>query len=364
MADFISDNRLRAYDVIGVILDTFGPDGVWQIIPLLEQPATVFLCVARHVADRQLEEELGSARSWALKAVRHGTAAGALHAVLSFGVDVNEVVCSWPEEAREVLVSLTRRVQEPNILWEITDSWVRDARGESDDRSEDADLFVWLDVCTAAAHRDPLSLNAAEALIVGEGWYRCWLRFTIGLARTEAAHAEDRASLAVEAIRHLATDLEPFSGEPRACDLFSIHPTIQQTIRRAMRLVDDERWSECIETLYNASSSITTTIRGEIGGPIPSTFVLDIAVERGTESGARRRRSTHSPGTRTVLSRPLLLGSRGVPSARGAPGARRKRLGRSETAVAEGLHDAECLRAAQRRHHLRTAGSAVRSHRG
>ena len=284
VADFISDNRLRAHDVIGVILDTFGPDGVWQIIPLLEQPATVFLCVARHVADRQLEEELGSARSWALKAVRHGTAAGALHAVLSFGVDVNEVVCSWPEEAREVLVSLTRRVQEPNILWEITDSWVRDARGESDDRSEDADLFVWLDVCTAAAHRDPLSLNAAEALIVGEGWYRCWLRFTIGLARTEAAHAEDRASLAVEAIRHLATDLEPFSGEPRACDLFSIHPTIQQTIRRAMRLVDDERWSECIETLYNASSSITTTIRGEIGGPIPSTFVLDIAVERGTES--------------------------------------------------------------------------------
>lgn len=284
VADFISNNRLRAYEVIEVILDTFGPDGVRQIVPLLEQPATVFLCVARHVADRQLEEDLGSTRSWALKAVRHGTAAGGLHVVLSFGVDVNEVVGSWPENAREVLVSLTHRVQESNILWEITDSWMRDTRGESDDRSEDADLFVWLDVCTAAAHRDPLSLNAAEALIVGEGWYRCWLRFTIGLARAEAARTEDRASLAVEAIRYLEMDLEPFSGEPRACDLFSIHPTIQQTIRRAMQLVDDERWSECIETLYNVSSSITTTLQGGISGPVPPAFVLGIAVERGTGS--------------------------------------------------------------------------------
>ena len=284
VADFISDNRLRAYDVIEVILDTFGPNGVRQIIPLMEQPATLFLCVARHVADRQLEEDLGSARSWALEAVRHGTAAGDLHAVLSFGVDVNEVVCSWPEEAREVLMSLTHRVQESNILWEISDSWVRDTRGEGDDLPEDADLFVWLDLCTAAAHRDPLSLNAAEALIVGEGWYRCWLRFTIGLARAEAAHVEDRASLAVEAIRHLTTDLEPFSGEPRACDLLSIHPTIQQMIRRAMGLVDNERWSECIETLYNISSSITTTLQGGIGGPVPPAFVLGIAVERGTES--------------------------------------------------------------------------------
>ncbi len=284
VAAYIGENQLDAYDVMEVILDTFGSDGVRQITPLLEQPATVFLSVARHVADRHLEAELGTARSWALEAVQHGTAAGALHVVLSLGVDVNEVVGSGPEEARDTLVNLTHRVQEPNILWEITDSWMRYEGEDGSDRSESADLYLWLDACTAAAHKDPLSLNTAEALIAGEGWYKCWLRSTIALARAEAPCAEERALLAVEAIRHLASDLEPFAGEPRACDLFSIHPTIQQTIRRAMRLVDDERWFECIETLYNVSASITTTLRGEIGGPVPPAFVLDVAVERGTAS--------------------------------------------------------------------------------
>jgi len=204
VASYIEGNRLDAYDVISVILDTIGSHGVLQVVPLLNQSAVACLAVARHVEDRQLEPALGSARSWAIKAERHGTPAGTLHLLVSLGVDIVQVAGSSPEDARRALLSLTARAQQPGIQWESTD------------------LNVWLDACTAAAYRDPLSLNAAEALITGEGWYKCWLRFTVGLARAEASSVEDRASLSFDAIQQLASDLNPFSGDPRACDLFSI----------------------------------------------------------------------------------------------------------------------------------------------
>ena len=266
VAAHINQERLQPRDVVAVILDTIGPDGLQRVVPLLRQPAAVFLAVALQVAKRRLEPELGSARSWAIKAVRQGPPAGSLHVAISLGVDIGEVVSSSAEEAREPLLSLTERIQHSRRTW------------------ESGDLGSWLDACTVAAHRDPLGLNAAEALIIGEGWYKCWLRFTIGLARAEAACVEDRAPLAVEAIQHLAADLNPFSGDPRACDLFSIHPRIERTIRRATMLVDDALWPECIHLLYEVSSSLTTTLMGMIVGPVPTALVLEIAAARGTES--------------------------------------------------------------------------------
>ena len=261
VADWVQRHRLRARDVVEVIADTCGVDRVNSLIPYLEQPGAMCLALAEHFAHRPDDPARVRAQEWVSEAVAHGIPPGALHAVVSIEAGVLDDVDSSVECSRGDLLDLTRRVQEPSIQW------------ESDD------LDAWLDACTLAAYRDPLGLNAAEALIAGEGWYKCWLRFTTALARAEAALPGDKAARALDAIRCLRADLNPFSGDPRACDLVSIEPVIAETIRRAVALVDDERWAEAIHLLHDVSLSITTTFHGSIGGPLPPDLVVRIAVD-------------------------------------------------------------------------------------
>ena len=261
VANWVQQHKSRALDVVEVIADTCGVDAVNSLIPYLEQPGAMCLALSEHFAHRPDDPDLGSAREWASEAVARGIPPGALHAALSIDTGVLDEIDSSIAGSRDDFLDLTRRVQDPSIQW------------ESDD------LDAWFDACTLAAHRDPLGLNAAEALIVGEGWYKCWLRFTIALVRAEAALPRDKAARALEAIRCLQADLNPFSGDPRACDLYSIEPVIAETIRRAVALVDDEGWVEAIRLLYDVSVSITTTLHGSIGGPLPPNLVLRIAVD-------------------------------------------------------------------------------------
>ena len=118
-------------------------------------------------------------------------------------------------------------------------------------------------------------------LIVGEGWYRCWLRFVIALSRAESART-GRGALAIHALGLLTEDVRPFAGDPRACDLYSLHGTIRDTITRAMQLLDDAEWENGIRLLNKVSDSITTTLFGELGGPLPPDFVLKLAVDGAT----------------------------------------------------------------------------------
>jgi DNA-binding HxlR family transcriptional regulator len=91
-----------------------------------------------------------------------------------------------------------------------------------------------------------------------------------------------RSGLAVEAIGLLTGDLRPFAGKPRACDLYAIHPLIQGTVRRAVVHVSDDDWPQAWETLTHVSRGISTTLRGELGGPLPADLLLSIAVEQAT----------------------------------------------------------------------------------
>jgi hypothetical protein len=49
-----------------------------------------------------------------------------------------------------------------------------------------------------------------------------------------------------------------------------------------MHLLDDTNWEEGFEILNNVSDSITTTLSGEIGGPVPPDFLLRLAVSTAT----------------------------------------------------------------------------------
>ena len=160
------------------------------------------------------------------------------------------------------LLDLTREAQQHDVTYQ----------GQS------ARVAAWLNLVSVAAHRDDLGLNTAEALITGPGWYRCWLRFAVALARVERASPEDRSRLALQALSLLAEDLDPFASDPRSCDLYELHPLIWTTIQRAATLLADADWEVAMQTLTEVSEAITTTMRGELAGPVPPDELLEIAV--------------------------------------------------------------------------------------
>ena len=98
------------------------------------------------------------------------------------------------------------------------------------------------------------------------------------MLKAEAASTE-KSPLALKALRLLTEDLRLFAGDPRACDLYSLRGAIHDTITRAIHLLEDTNWEEGLKILENVSGSITTTLSGELGGPVSPDFLLRLAVE-------------------------------------------------------------------------------------
>lgn len=271
LAEWVESAGLSENDVVRTVLDTHGWPGVMRLVDELAHPASVLLAIADELANQpDLDPDMRPPRHWAMEAIEHGTPPGSLRRVLSHGVDHEDLTTKGVVKDREQLFELTRRVQEPSI------------------RFDEGYIAEWLDASGLAAHRDPIGLVAAEALIVGEGWYRCWLRFALGLARAEAETPANRGSVALEALHLLTNDLRPFAGEPRSCDLYSLHGVIAETIRHAMSLLDDDQWCEGLRVLKEVSESITTTLFGELGGPVPPDLVLKLGVAGAGKSPTRR----------------------------------------------------------------------------
>ncbi|MFJ1671622.1 AAA family ATPase [Streptomyces bottropensis] len=254
--------------VVKALLDTVETHAVTGLLPRLTAGGPVCLSLAEHIAAGAVPGQPGSAAHWARKAVASGQLPGTVHRLLALGVAADDLCGDLagdsPQARRDVLLSLTREVQQKSVRW------------------DPEAVARWLDALAVAAVADPLVLDAAEAHVQGPGWYPCWLRFAIALVRAESASVDLRSGLAVEAIGLLTGDLRPFAGKPRACDLYAIHPLIEGTVRRAVVHVSDDDWPQAWEKLTHVSRGISTTLRGELGGPLPADLLLSIAVEQAT----------------------------------------------------------------------------------
>lgn len=268
LARWVEATSLPAGRLVDALLDTYGASGVFELCSHLSEPGDLYLALADRIDSGRSSDEIGSARLWATAAAAHGTSAGSAHLLLSKGIDVELIEAADVEASRERLIDLTRAVQEHSIQFQTEP------------------LPRWLDACAVAGRRDALGLGTAEALIEGPGWYRCWLRFAVSLARAEAGDPSTRSELALEAVELLTDDLHPFTGDPRSCDLYNVHGLIDATIRRAVDLMNDSDWEKGLQILDEVSNSITTTLQGELGGPLPPDRLLKLAVE--TANPARR----------------------------------------------------------------------------
>ena len=265
LAEWVEHDGFPMPDVIDAVVNTYGSDGVIHLIRALDKPGEACLAYAEKLATQfPSEETFPSPRTWAVAAVAHGIQAGSIYRVLKLGVSPESVAHQPTAVARERLLDLTRAVQEHSIEFD-----------------KSGNLEAWLDATALAAYLDEDVLRSAEVLIAGEGWYRCWLRFTLALLKAEAASTE-KSPLALNALRLLTEDLRPFAGDPRACDLYSLRGAIHDTITRAIHLLEDTNWEEGLKILDTVSGSITTTLSGELGGPVAPDFLLRLAVETAT----------------------------------------------------------------------------------
>ncbi len=122
-------------------------------------------------------------------------------------------------------------------------------------------------------------LESERQRVQGVGWYRCWLRFVIGVAAAEGAKRLGHDYDIKRVFNELTRDVAPFRGTPRPCDLYAIRFVIQETIALGLALLRTvEEWEYALRELSTASAETGSRIDREDGGPIPIGYFIDLLV--------------------------------------------------------------------------------------
>ncbi|MEJ0090559.1 MAG: hypothetical protein WDM80_12565 [Limisphaerales bacterium] len=134
---------------------------------------------------------------------------------------------------------------------------------EAGESARERALPQWVISIRIAAYVQPKLLVVEEIRTRGAGWYRNWLAFVIELARIERRAVRLPANAAdevVDAFRALASDVHPFKGSPRACDLYYGRGAIHESFQIALNLLQTpEQWRRAIAHLKKISSGTTTS---------------------------------------------------------------------------------------------------------
>ena len=149
---------------------------------------------------------------------------------------------------------------------------------------------------------DPRSWRAVAARererIAGNGWYRCWLGFVLGLATADAGRRDGRTERLDEAFGELTRDTSPFAGKPRACDLYRIWGVIAETLSWALSLTQtDDEWTLALGTITRTSHDTKSRLDREDAGPIP------IGTTSGCAHAVRRRPGGRPTGPGDIRAR-------------------------------------------------------------
>lgn len=257
LSAWLAGSGLRPMDVIETLADTVGVATVPAVFRALPQEnrGPFALAVAEYIRRVPgVAEIVGEARQWAVECVGAGAPLGSAERLLEVGLGPADL----PETDRQTVLALSRQMQ-----------------GESHPSADKA--LRWLDGIEVLSRVDPLGLTGVEGTVGGPGWYPCWLRFAIAVARLYAERAAGNpATMLLATFRLLAQDTRPFVGTPRACDLFWLHSIIERSIARALALVTDDEWEAVLEVLTRVSDETSTTLMGELGGPLARDVLLGL----------------------------------------------------------------------------------------
>lgn len=264
VAAWVTDRNLRGAELANTLVDTVGLAETARIagaLPLAAGGELALALLERLAALHSTDDALVVASLTDLLRLSHdaGVLPGTLPRIVALDGMSSDLLRGYN---REHLVDLTARVQDSGIVFSPTV------------------LLAWLDELERAAHCDRAGLDAVEVAVSGSGWYRCWLRFVVRVVSASVATEIASAPTASVAIfRTLTQELDPFAGEPRACDLHPLREPIVASLRRGLTLVKDGEWGAIIDVLKQVCERTSTTVRGELGGPLPEDALLQLVVD-------------------------------------------------------------------------------------
>lgn len=247
------DVRPRVLAVGEVVSATLGIEALDNLIEAVEGPnrARLILSKAVYLKGRETDES----RTAAQLALDEGLAGEDIGVALSLGASSGDTI------SRESLLQATQAVIEDKAQYhsEIAVEWLASVRNA---RDEDLDVVL--------------------PVLVGQGWYRCWLRYCVAVERCRRGSAS-----ALDAFRLLEEDMRPFVGTPRTCDLYSLQAVIHGTIAHGLSLTTEEEWLAAIRILVVVSRETTTYLQRSSGGPLTMVPLLHvISTEADTEAKA------------------------------------------------------------------------------
>ena len=141
----------------------------------------------------------------------------------------------------------------------------------------------WLGLLKLAHAIDRTIPLTLASHLTGIGLYRAWMRYTVatvGIADDVAAGiaTPQAASTAVLiAAADLASEANAFTGNPRACDLYFIHPLIHETIEKSLLVVQPDDLDAVLRHLIAIGDGTTTSTMGlPENGPLATNDLLEI----------------------------------------------------------------------------------------
>ncbi|WP_158715013.1 ATP-binding protein [Kitasatospora phosalacinea] len=252
--------------VLDVLLDCLGPSSVLASVPLIERPATRAAVLLR-LADvaASAGQGLPSPRTLAVAAWASFDAEDPRR-FLRHGISITEIA----DDILGADIGGCLRAATEEALRYSTPGWSGAVRR-------------WLTLLAVAQQCDPHAPHRLLPLLDGPGFFRAWLRFAVavvGLGREvdEATLTPQDASAAVRvALDHLAQSAQPFTGKPRACDLWGIHADVHGVVHDAVALLIDADLEPALASLTRISDGTTTSLAGMGGsGPLVTTDLLAI----------------------------------------------------------------------------------------
>lgn len=139
---------------------------------------------------------------------------------------------------------------------------------------QDDVLKKWLTALQlSAASGDDAALINTELKIPSDSWFHRWLRFCV----IQVSPNTTPDSI-VEALHDLSKNIEVFKGDPRVCDLYSLHDDIRGSFQNALSILNDEQWSDALDYLAEINTSTSTWLMGSRSGPLPIDRLSEICL--------------------------------------------------------------------------------------
>ncbi|MDN3585656.1 hypothetical protein QWY86_03190 [Pedobacter aquatilis] len=144
-----------------------------------------------------------------------------------------------------------------------------------DDVHESEKELIFRLIRGCAAHHDDDALHqSVKKLLQSHNWFYNWLIYTISINRL---NSQSPYSAIKEAFDHLAFSTDPFQGQPRACDLYSIQGFIFQSLHQGLKLIKTaQQWQQTIDTLVKVSDETTTNLQRSTNGPLTTNKLFGI----------------------------------------------------------------------------------------